>query len=395
MAIEKHDCPVRAVTSGPRAHFFGYYDKPPWDATGRFLLALEADDLRRMPRPGEKAAVGLIDPDSGRFQPVAETRAWNWQQGCMLRWLPPASDREIIFNDCIDGRLVAVILDVRTGRRRTLPRPIYDVSPDGRWAVTLNFARLAHARPIVGYAGAADPWQDDPHPADDGIYRMDLSDGRDRLIISLDEVVRHRANATMTGVIHRFEHLKISPDGGRLFFLHRWPRAGKGRPFHDRLFTIGVDGSDLFLLAGDDLVSHFDWRDGGHILAWARVAGRGDHFYLFTDRSHRAEIVGRGVLTRDGHCSYSPNRHWILGDAYPGAESRCIVWLYGVASGRRIDVGSFHAPPELYRTAGIRCDLHPRWSRDGRLVCIDSAHEQPRQMYVIDVSGVSGRRQRR
>jgi putative transposase len=33
-----------------------------------------------------------------------------------------------------------------------------------------------------------------------------------------------------------------------------------------------------------------------------------------------------------------------------------------------------------------RCDLHPRWSPDGRQVCIDSAHEGERQMYIVDVS---------
>jgi hypothetical protein len=31
------DVPVRAVTSGPWHHSFGYYDKTPWDSTGRYL----------------------------------------------------------------------------------------------------------------------------------------------------------------------------------------------------------------------------------------------------------------------------------------------------------------------------------------------------------------------
>ena len=389
MVIEQRPCPVRAVTRGERSHFFGYYDKPPWDVTGRLMLAIEAETVQRMPLPGETAAVGVIDLATGTFEALARTAAWNWQQGCMLQWVPGAAGREVIFNDCQDGRHVAVILDVHTGRRRVLPRPIYNLAPDGRHAVSVSLARLARARPIVGCAGAADPWADDPHPADDGVYWMDLADGASELIVSLDRVARYRPADTMAGVAHRFEHLVVAPGGGRFFFLHRWPRPGGGRPFYDRLITAEADGTDLCLLAGDDLVSHFDWRDDGHILAWARRAGQGDHFYLFTDRTGKAEVVGGDVLTADGHCSYSPDRRWILGDTYPDAAWRCSVWLYEVATGRRVDVGSFRAPPELYRTAGIRCDLHPRFSRDGREVCIDSAHEGPRQMYVIDVSAVT------
>jgi hypothetical protein len=50
-------------------------------------------------------------------------------------------------------------------------------------------------------------------------------------------------------------------------------------------------------------------------------------------------------------------------------------------SGRRIDRGRFYSPPEL--AGACRCDLHPRWSRDGRRVCFDSAHEGTRQMYLL------------
>ena len=50
---------------------------------------------------------------------------------------------------------VAVVRDALTGAVvRTLPRPIYALSRDGRQAVTLNFARLQHQRPGYGY-----PWR--------------------------------------------------------------------------------------------------------------------------------------------------------------------------------------------------------------------------------------------
>src|SRR5688572_19505976 len=51
------NCKATAVTAGPKHHFFGYYDKCPWDKTGRYLLANEVDFCDRQPRPGEPLTV--------------------------------------------------------------------------------------------------------------------------------------------------------------------------------------------------------------------------------------------------------------------------------------------------------------------------------------------------
>ena len=53
-----------------------------------------------------------------------------------------------------------------------------------------------------------------------------------------------------------------------------------------------------------------------------------------------------------------------------------------------MDIGRFFAPREL--DGEIRCDLHPRWSRDGTQVCLDSVHEGTRQMYVVEVRDIVG-----
>ncbi len=95
-------------------------------------------------------------------------------------------------------------------------------------------------------------------------------------------------------------------------------------------------------------------------------------------------MVGEGVLTRDGHCSYAPSRRWILNDTYPDERRLQHLMLYHPFEKRRVDLGAFYLPPQL--TGPVRCDLHPRWSRDGTQVCIDSAHEGTRQVYVVDVS---------
>jgi len=101
------------------------------------------------------------------------------------------------------------------------------------------------------------------------------------------------------------------------------------------------------------------------------------------------EVVGEGVMTENGHCSYLPGNEWILNDTYPDAERRQHLYLYHVASGRKVALGGFHAPRE-YR-GEWRCDLHPRFSPSGRWVVIDSAHGgQGRQLYLLDVGGIVG-----
>ena len=385
MPVETKLCPVTRVTGGPFYHFFGYYDKFPWDASGRYLLGLRVAFMNRRPTPEDVAVVGMVDLENDRrWHSLAETTAWYWQQGTMLQWLPSEMGRKIVFNTRTRQGFGSVVLDLDTGERRELSHPVYALAPDGRSAVTLNFSRVHRTRPGYGYVGVADPWANELAPVEDGIYHLDLETGESRLIVSLACICDVEAEQEMDGVVHWFNHLQYNPSGTRFIFLHRWYTVG--RHWHTRLFTANVDGSDVALLGREHMVSHFDWRDDGHILAWSRCNDQ-DHYHLYTDRSGQVQVVGTDVLDCDGHCSYSPNREWILTDTYPDREnSERTLILYHPGMNMRVNIGRFYSDPEI--TGEIRCDLHPRWSRDGRQVCIDSIHAGERQMYIVDVSEI-------
>ncbi|MGQ9730058.1 MAG: hypothetical protein ACUVX8_02175 [Candidatus Zipacnadales bacterium] len=385
--VEDRSNDMEVVCATPRTHhhFFGYYDKFPWDVTGRYLLALGIDFIDRPPTPEDKARIEMIDlAEDGKSILLDETLAWNWQQGTMLQWLGTAPDRLIIYNAREGDRYVSIVRDVFTGETRQLPRPVYAISRDGRQAVTLNFSRVHRHRPGYGYNGVPDAWETDPHPAEDGIYWMNLTTGENRLIISLEQIVNLGHDDTMDNTSHWFNHLQFNQDGSRFIFLHRWKNP---RGWYTRLFTAAPDGSDIYCLNDHEMTSHFDWRSPTQVLAWARRHDTGDHYYLFTDQSERIEMLGEGILTSDGHCSYSPDGRWILTDTYPNKEHLRTLLLYRPEDERRVDIGHFYAPPEL--AGEIRCDLHPRWNRDGTQVCFDSAHEGERQMYIIDVSAIT------
>ncbi|MDB6129838.1 MAG: hypothetical protein JWM04_945, partial [Verrucomicrobiales bacterium] len=80
---------VRAITRGPKFHWFGYYDKLQFDPSGRYVLGNQVDFEHRSPKAEDKIQVGMVDlQDGDKWIELGETRAWNWQQGCMLLWLP-------------------------------------------------------------------------------------------------------------------------------------------------------------------------------------------------------------------------------------------------------------------------------------------------------------------
>ena len=377
------------LTSGPHQHFFGYYDKCPWNHSGRYVLAHQAQPENRPPSPADTISVGLIDLHANnRFEPLAQSCAWNWQQGTMLQWLPGTQQDTIIYNDRRDGQFVAVIRVIASDSERILPRPVAALSRDGKLALSLNFARLARERPGYGYEGIPDAFDTDMAAHDDGIYLIDIQTGDCRFIISLADIAR-RCNADPhLRSKHWFNHVLFSPNGKRFIFLHRWQTAlgSSGRPFLTEMYTAALDGADLFCLNPHEMTSHFDWRDDNQVIAFAHQPGAGDKYYLFTDRTRQIEPIGDQKLTSlyDGHCSFSPDGKWILTDTYPDKARQRHLLIYDPLTDQRIDLGRFYEPP--YSSAQLRCDLHPRFSRDGSQVCFDSAHTGTRQMYTLDIS---------
>lgn len=384
--------PTRVITRGPRHHWFGYYDKLQFDPSSRYVLGMEVAFEHRSPKADDVIKVGMVDlQDQDRWIELGESSAWNWQQGCMLQWLP-GSDSKVIWNDREQGQFVSRILDVKTGKGRTIASPVYSVSPDGKTAVTPDFSRIQDVRPGYGYPGFPDPHFKDLAPQDSGIFKVDLETGKKELILTLEEIARTgNIPRQQPDIKHYFNHLLFSPDGSRFITLHRWQYPNGKRL--SRMITANLDGSDVRVVVDNGFVSHFIWRDPAHILTQSKATPDSPSWgdFLVKDESQgKLQEVGKGVLDKGGHLSYLPGNEWILNDTYPKGKERIQTpHLYHVASGKRIDLGHFHSPA-LY-TGEWRVDTHPRFSPDAKYVCIDSPHkEEGRQLHLIDISGIVG-----
>jgi hypothetical protein len=382
--------PVRAITRGPKFHWFGYYDKLQFDPTSRFALGVEGSFEHRLPTAGDTLRFGMVDlGDNDRWIDLGETRAWSWHQTCMLQWIP-GSSTDIIYNDREGDRFVSRILNVKTGQKRTLPLPVYCVSPDARWGIVNDFRRSGDMRPETGYVGLADPARNTLAPADSGIWRVDLQSGRHELILSIADVVSIPHTAPYSkGAKHYFDHLLFAPDGQRFAFFQRWRGEAEGRGFATRMLSADRDGKNVRVLDPWGKTSHYIWRDPKTILVWMSEPSRGAHFYLVDEPTAKTQVFAPEQMPVNGHASYLPGKRYVVCDTYPDDKRLQHTYLYDTKTGRRYELGHFYTPPEY---AGFwRCDTTPRCSPDGRKIVVDSPHGgNGRQMYLIDISAIVG-----
>ena len=404
------ELPAVPITSGPKQHWFGYYDKQQISADGRYALGMEVDFEYRSPTADDVLGIGMVDLQNNntegrpRWIELGESRAWGWQQGCMLQWVP-GSTEEVLWNDREGDAYVTRLLNVKTGEKRTFPRATYTVSADGKFAMCADFARIDNMRLGYGYKGGSDPFVDQKAPPEGGIHRMDLTTGESELVVSLHDIAQLPHNGkSVADKWHYFNHLLVSPDSKRFIFLNRYrdfPLTPEMKAEEDaygkyvrgnyttRMFTAEVDGGDVYELDQSGKTSHFIWRDPEHVLAWTRYRDK-NGFFLFTDQSREVEWVGKEDMTQNGHQTYLPhtNNEWILNDTYPDQEYRKqTLYLYHVPTDKKVILGRFYQPPESQ--GEWRCDLHPRFSLDGRTVIFDSTHGgNGRQMYKVDIADV-------
>ena len=395
---------VEQITSGPKHHFFGYIGHAgtiPWDATGRFIVALQVDFQDHMPGPDEPADVILIDTErDNAIRVVDRTLAWNFQQGTMLAWNPRAPETQFFFNDRDPetGRIFCVLFDIEgEGRRvreyRSAEAPVGNsgVARRGGSFLALNYGRLARLRPVTGYPGAFDWTRSVDHPADDGIFRVDVETGERRLIVSyarLAEALRDDRPG-VDGKALFINHTLWNRDDDRIFFYARADFDAKPRRV-DALFVVDPDGADLRRIPVH-LGGHLDWGLGHSLLG-----ARDGRLALFdTDRMEFVGEIGDPATlpNPDGDKAFSPDGKWLVDGSRRGSVNHYVFFRPSDATVLRSPGFDQHG----WTSGDLRIDPAPCWNRAGTRIVFPSidAAGQTRQLFLIriveDGAGVTGR----
>lgn len=370
-------------------YFFGYYDKSPWDISDRYMLCMRANDTWSDVSPREIADILIIDTekeenDPNRKKIIAETRAWNVQQACMLQWLGPDFSSRILYNDYRNGQYCAVILTLATMEEQVISMPVYTVSNDGKIALTLDFSRLYNLRPGYGYYNVPEKTKGIELPDTTAVWKIDLETGEITDLLSYTDFANFQPRHEMQekGSVHKVNHLMLSPNGKRFMVLYRW---FNGQRKYTRLITCNVDGTGMYVLSDDDMVSHCYWKNNSSILAFENKKKTGPGYYLMKDKTDKY-IHCWPQFSNDGHPSYSPDGSLIVTDSYP---NRARIASINIMSGNErkkenTTIAKVFVPFKYDNDT--RCDLHPRWNHMGDKICFDSVFEGHRGLYVVNVA---------
>ena len=374
---------IKRITKDGGHYFYGYYDLPFLSRDGRYHLCHKVSFIDRMPTENDVAIIGMIDlQNNNEFIPLSQTTAWNFQQGSFLQW-HPTEENKIIYNVRTGNTYGAEILDVKTGEIKKLSMPVATVSPNGKYAISINFSRMFNFRPGYGYAGFKDENFDIKAPKNDGIFLIDLETGASKLVLPISDLkgfLKTKNSLVADGKI-LVNHINFNTDGSRFVSLVRTFATGENE-WRTATVTGNFDGTDLYLLSDYKQASHYYWKNEAELLIWATHTD-GTKLYLLKDKSEEFIAFNDDCFKPDGHCSYSKDKNFILYDSYPDPDECRHLFVYDVNTKEKIFADKFKTI--IPCTLDIRCDLHPRFIGNTKNVSFDSTHEGFRGIYIVEM----------
>lgn len=383
---------VEQITHGTQHHFFGYIGQSlttPWNASGRFILAMRVGFHDHMPTRNDAAEIVLIDTqDSYRVTAIEKTYAWNFQQGTMFYWHPKHAETQFFFNDRDPktNSVFTVLYDIKEQRRvreyRFSDVPVANggVAPTGEFFLAINYGRMARLRPVTGYPEISDVTSKDNAPENDGVFRVDIASGERKLLVSfaqLRELIKpDNENASEAGFY--INHSLSNRDGTHAYFYARG-RLGKKSMAVNVPCSVRTDGTGL--RTNTFIGGHPEW-DLGTVV----IGSKDDEQVRYDVASGKivGQIGNKGDFPNpEGDVSLSPDGKWFANGW--GTNNRSTNEYIIMRRNDRAMVRSQPFSRGDYTRGELRIDPAPRWNRENNAILVPGVLDGFRHMFILRV----------
>ena len=392
---------VTQITHGPKHHFFGYIGQCqtiPWNGTGQYILGMEIDTITRLPKPEEAATIFVIDTyDNNKMIKLDKTYAWNPQQGTMFYWNPNAPETQFFFNDrdVQTGKVFTVIYDIKEKKRvkeyRYEDTPIGNggVAADGSAWLGLNYGRMARLRLVTGYPEAFDFSKDEIAPDNDGIFIIDISTGKKKLLVSfaqMAEKIKETDPNLHTGLF--INHSLWNRNSDMVYFFARagWDGNRISGKRVNVPFTINSDGTGLTVHT-QFIGGHPEW-DEGYVMIGSAKDETGETRQVRYDvlKKEIIEYMGNPEVfpEPEGDVSLSPDANWLVNGYEDDDKKMNYHTIFRRSDGAYSREGVYNGGYTPNRD--IRIDAAPRWNRSNDAILVPGKDkDETRQMFQIKV----------
>lgn len=348
--------------------FFGYYDISPFNNKGQLLYL-----KKRANRPDIDICINKL-PELCEENVIASSIAWNWQQGCRLRWFP-GTNNEIIFNIFDHDNYASIVVDTDGKKLRQYSYPLYDIDSEGKIGLSLNFDRLGSLRPGYGYKCRKYTANG---LADESIKIIDLA--ADSVLAKLtykqiSDCIKKRCDLRYCYI----NHLSFSPNSDKFLFF--WIEIING--YHQAsLIVYYFADKKMRPLELKHKVSHYVWLDNDNILCTVYETPTQCKYYTYNTKTLEKKPYCFRILDSDGHPSKWSN-DCILTDTYPLKNGYQYLYKVDALRERKEVLMKIFSKPVA--NGELRTDLHPRLSEDKSFICFDSNNSGNRELFIINL----------
>ena len=355
--------------------FFGYYDHIPFSKDMKYFLCHKANGEL------ELNLYDFLALEIKLKKNLCNTQFFNFQQGVRPIWI---DNNKFIFNCVVDNKLISRMYDIGNDYFNDFDIPVQEISAKNNIIIGMDYSKLDIVNKDYGYGLKGEVSQKEIN----GIVGYDYI--QDKSIFELSSAQIHNLSKNNNLPLSKCEinHIHHSPYDDSFVFIYR----NKSYNGFSELYHYNYRENDLKVLYSGSLMSHYCWIDRNIIFAYLEHNSKAGFFEI--DYNNSINLTQK-ILPKsednisDGHPSVSPDNKWIVYDSYPDKARQSHLYIVkndlNIKS-QKILIGKFYSP--LKFNGYNRCDLHPRWSPDGKYICIDSTHKGERRTCLIDVSKI-------
>ena len=375
----RSDFPIMPIgeISEDYSSFGGYYDRPTIYDDYAFTHVTCCDTSKK-PQKDTNVDICVYNIRQQEQKKVGSSLSYTWQQGCKTQWI---DEDRLIFNVFEEGRYQSQVFSMKENKIvKKFDLPNQDSFHD-QYFLSIDYRRIMALRPDYGYRNLPLPSKSEMEDLENnGIRMVDYQTGKVKMLHSLSDISSIEPKEVFKRCYHVANHLMINQEGSRFIFIHRFY---EGNVRHDRLMV--SDFKSLEVLVDDDMVSHCHWIDNENIIGYLRYQGKdGFYFCNVVTGEIRSCAVMNALQNGDGHPSCFGD--WITFDSYPDKGRMQHLYLYNIKTEKLIQL--LEVKHGLKFQGEGRCDLHPRFSHDGKCISFDSVMSGKRRQYYIHVGDI-------